>query len=203
MAKRFLQYYENTAQIVWNQFMEATWNYVTNITKKNQEEMVCVVPLPLQPLLPLLVSAVSRVGGIHTFCPLSRAQGIRENPEYMSKQAASSVPLGGTQHSLGKNLLLLSPCKYHLLAFRDPGSLSSPSQQIFNNSEPLKWAFRRGWGAVALALNGGPLLPPPTSYGKYGDPPSSCTRMRRSPSTRCTLAPGYACLRTPGSRTRL
>nr|XP_019588384.1 PREDICTED: angiotensin-converting enzyme-like [Rhinolophus sinicus] len=40
MAKRFLQYYDNTAQIVWNQFMEATWNYVTNITKKNQEEML-------------------------------------------------------------------------------------------------------------------------------------------------------------------
>lgn len=80
-----------------------------------------------QPLLPLLVSAVLRVGGIHTFCPLSRARGKRETPEYLSKQAASSLPLGGTQHSLGKNLLLLSPCKYHLLAFRDPGSLLSPS----------------------------------------------------------------------------
>lgn len=40
VAKAFLQFYEHTAQIVWNQFMEATWNYVTNITKKNREEMV-------------------------------------------------------------------------------------------------------------------------------------------------------------------
>ncbi|VFV22246.1 angiotensin-converting enzyme-like [Lynx pardinus] len=40
MAKMFLQFYEHTTQIVWNQFMEATWNYVTNITKKNQEEML-------------------------------------------------------------------------------------------------------------------------------------------------------------------
>lgn len=54
MAKTFLQFYENTAEIVWNEFMEATWNYVTNITKKNQEEMVCVVPLPLSPFSPCL-----------------------------------------------------------------------------------------------------------------------------------------------------
>uniref|UniRef100_A0ABI7ZDM5 Angiotensin-converting enzyme n=1 Tax=Felis catus TaxID=9685 RepID=A0ABI7ZDM5_FELCA len=40
MAKMFLQFYEHTAQVVWNQFMEATWNYVTNITKKNREEML-------------------------------------------------------------------------------------------------------------------------------------------------------------------
>lgn len=40
VAKMFLQFYEHTAQVVWNQFMEATWNYVTNITKKNREEMV-------------------------------------------------------------------------------------------------------------------------------------------------------------------
>ncbi|XP_030892312.1 angiotensin-converting enzyme-like protein Ace3 [Leptonychotes weddellii] len=40
VAKAFLQFYEHTAHIVWNQFMEATWNYVTNITKKNREEML-------------------------------------------------------------------------------------------------------------------------------------------------------------------
>ncbi|XP_068833594.1 angiotensin-converting enzyme-like protein Ace3 [Capricornis sumatraensis] len=40
MAKAFLQFYDRTAQVVWNQFMEAAWNYVTNITKKNQEEML-------------------------------------------------------------------------------------------------------------------------------------------------------------------
>ncbi|EPY86413.1 angiotensin-converting enzyme [Camelus ferus] len=40
VAKTFLQFYEHTAQVVWNQFMEATWNYVTNITKKNREEML-------------------------------------------------------------------------------------------------------------------------------------------------------------------
>ncbi|CAI9163571.1 unnamed protein product [Rangifer tarandus platyrhynchus] len=40
MAKAFLQFYERTAQVVWNRFMEAAWNYVTNITKKNQEEML-------------------------------------------------------------------------------------------------------------------------------------------------------------------
>ncbi|KAG5203040.1 angiotensin-converting enzyme-like protein Ace3 isoform X1 [Ovis aries] len=40
VAKAFLQFYDRTAQVVWNQFMEAAWNYVTNITKKNQEEML-------------------------------------------------------------------------------------------------------------------------------------------------------------------
>ncbi|XP_012588563.1 PREDICTED: angiotensin-converting enzyme-like isoform X2 [Condylura cristata] len=40
MAMSFLEFYEITARIVWNQLMEATWNYVTNITKKNQEEML-------------------------------------------------------------------------------------------------------------------------------------------------------------------
>ncbi|XP_055435571.1 angiotensin-converting enzyme-like protein Ace3 [Bubalus kerabau] len=40
MAKAFLQFYDRTAQVVWNQFMVAAWNYVTNITKKNQEEML-------------------------------------------------------------------------------------------------------------------------------------------------------------------
>ncbi|KAF4012729.1 hypothetical protein G4228_002986 [Cervus hanglu yarkandensis] len=40
VAKAFLQFYERTAQVVWNRFMEAAWNYVTNITKKNQEEML-------------------------------------------------------------------------------------------------------------------------------------------------------------------
>nr|KAF6454436.1 hypothetical protein HJG63_000150 [Rousettus aegyptiacus] len=40
VAKEFLQFYEHTAQVVWNQFMEATWNYVTNITKKNRNEML-------------------------------------------------------------------------------------------------------------------------------------------------------------------
>ncbi|XP_045746145.2 angiotensin-converting enzyme-like protein Ace3 [Mirounga angustirostris] len=40
VAKAFLQFYEHTAHVVWNQFMEATWNYVTNITKKNREEML-------------------------------------------------------------------------------------------------------------------------------------------------------------------
>uniref|UniRef100_A0A4W2I3G6 Angiotensin-converting enzyme n=1 Tax=Bos indicus x Bos taurus TaxID=30522 RepID=A0A4W2I3G6_BOBOX len=39
VAKAFLEFYERTAQVVWNQFMAAAWNYVTNITKKNQEEM--------------------------------------------------------------------------------------------------------------------------------------------------------------------
>ncbi|XP_007958103.1 angiotensin-converting enzyme-like protein Ace3 [Orycteropus afer afer] len=39
-AKAFLQSYEQTTQVVWNKFMEATWNYVTNITKKNREEML-------------------------------------------------------------------------------------------------------------------------------------------------------------------
>uniref|UniRef100_A0A7N5K688 Angiotensin-converting enzyme n=1 Tax=Ailuropoda melanoleuca TaxID=9646 RepID=A0A7N5K688_AILME len=40
VAKAFLQFYEHTAQVVWNQFMDATWNYVTNITNKNREEML-------------------------------------------------------------------------------------------------------------------------------------------------------------------
>ncbi|XP_077019647.1 angiotensin-converting enzyme isoform X3 [Tamandua tetradactyla] len=40
VAKAFLKYYDQTAQLVWNQFMEATWNYVTNITRKNREQML-------------------------------------------------------------------------------------------------------------------------------------------------------------------
>ncbi|XP_037350441.1 angiotensin-converting enzyme-like protein Ace3 [Talpa occidentalis] len=40
MATSFLEFYEVTAQMVWNELMEATWNYVTNITKKNREEML-------------------------------------------------------------------------------------------------------------------------------------------------------------------
>ncbi|XP_025746074.1 LOW QUALITY PROTEIN: angiotensin-converting enzyme-like protein Ace3 [Callorhinus ursinus] len=40
VAKAFLQFYEHTTQVVWNEFMEATWNYATNITKKNREEML-------------------------------------------------------------------------------------------------------------------------------------------------------------------
>ncbi|XP_011366886.1 angiotensin-converting enzyme-like protein Ace3 [Pteropus vampyrus] len=40
VAKELLQFYEHTAQIVWNRFTEATWNYVTNITKKNRRDML-------------------------------------------------------------------------------------------------------------------------------------------------------------------
>ncbi|KAM6174547.1 angiotensin-converting enzyme [Erethizon dorsatum] len=39
-AKLFLQFYDQTANTVLKQFMEATWNYVTNITKPNREEML-------------------------------------------------------------------------------------------------------------------------------------------------------------------
>uniref|UniRef100_A0A8C9GPX8 Angiotensin-converting enzyme n=1 Tax=Piliocolobus tephrosceles TaxID=591936 RepID=A0A8C9GPX8_9PRIM len=39
-AKIFLQFYDQTAKVVLNQFMETTRNYVTNITRKNQEEML-------------------------------------------------------------------------------------------------------------------------------------------------------------------
>ncbi|XP_028721157.1 angiotensin-converting enzyme-like protein Ace3 [Peromyscus leucopus] len=39
-AKMFLQFYEQTAQVVLSEFMEATWNYVTNITRQNRENML-------------------------------------------------------------------------------------------------------------------------------------------------------------------
>ncbi|XP_006146875.1 angiotensin-converting enzyme-like protein Ace3 [Tupaia chinensis] len=39
-ARKFLAFYEQTAQLVLNQFVEATWNYVTNITRTNQENML-------------------------------------------------------------------------------------------------------------------------------------------------------------------
>ncbi|CAH6776291.1 angiotensin-converting enzyme-like protein Ace3 [Phodopus roborovskii] len=39
-AKMFLKFYEQTAQVVLNEFMEATWNYVTNITKRNRQTML-------------------------------------------------------------------------------------------------------------------------------------------------------------------
>lgn len=129
MAKAFLQFYEHTAQVVWNQFMEATWNYVTNITKKNREEMVWY-HLNFSPFSPC--SSQGSGGGWEEMgepylLPLSRARGRRESPKYMSKQAASSGPLAGPRSGLGKNLLFLSPCKYYLLAFKDPGSFPSPS----------------------------------------------------------------------------
>ncbi|XP_031209745.1 angiotensin-converting enzyme-like protein Ace3 isoform X2 [Mastomys coucha] len=38
-AEIFLQSYEQMAQVVLNELMEATWNYVTNITKQNKENM--------------------------------------------------------------------------------------------------------------------------------------------------------------------
>lgn len=120
VAKELLQFYEHTAQIVWNRFTEATWNYVTNITKKNRKEMVWY-HFRSNPFSP----EKSR-GLWNPLHPLSRARGKREAQKYVLKQATSSVPLGGTKGSLGKNLLMLSPYKYHLLAFRDPGSLLSP-----------------------------------------------------------------------------
>ncbi|XP_005402269.1 PREDICTED: angiotensin-converting enzyme-like isoform X2 [Chinchilla lanigera] len=39
-AKLFLQFYDQTASNVLKQFIEATWNYVTNITKPNQQAML-------------------------------------------------------------------------------------------------------------------------------------------------------------------
>jgi hypothetical protein len=75
-AKLFLQFYEQTAQVELNQFMETTWNYVTNITKPNQEKMVWY-HLPPQSLFPLLFLVVMGVGD-PTSCPLSRARGKRE-----------------------------------------------------------------------------------------------------------------------------
>lgn len=50
-AKMFLQFYEQTAQVVLSEFMEATWNYVTNITRQNRENMVWY-HFPLDPPSP-------------------------------------------------------------------------------------------------------------------------------------------------------
>lgn len=49
--RSLLQFYELTAQTVWNQFMEATWNYVANITQKSREQVVwCHLhPSPFSP----------------------------------------------------------------------------------------------------------------------------------------------------------
>ena len=69
--------------------------------------------------LALLRGLGGGLGGNHTFCPLSRAKGKREAPKYMSKQTVSSGPFGSPKRSLGKSLLFLSPCRYHLLAFKD------------------------------------------------------------------------------------
>lgn len=108
MAKMFLQFYEHTAQVVWNQFMEATWNYVTNITKKNREEMVWY-RLNCSPSFPC--SSQGSRGGWenHTFCPLSRARKKRESLKYTSKQAASSGPLGSPQKLSGQESLVSFP----------------------------------------------------------------------------------------------
>ena len=77
MAKAFLQFYDRTAQVVWNQFMAAAWNYVTNITKKNQEEMVWhhFRPCPSS-LCSSQESQCRGAGGPrnHTFCHSSRAR---------------------------------------------------------------------------------------------------------------------------------
>lgn len=79
MAQSLLEIHERTAQMVWNQFTEAAWNYVTNITNKNLEEMVWYrshsSPFSLAHLWGL------RGWGSHTFCPLSRARGKEGNPK--------------------------------------------------------------------------------------------------------------------------
>ena len=77
LGTRRVQFYDRTAQVVWNQFMVAAWNYVTNITKKNQEEMVWhhFRPCPSS-LCSSQESQCRGAGGPrnHTFCHSSRAR---------------------------------------------------------------------------------------------------------------------------------
>ncbi|XP_043859220.1 angiotensin-converting enzyme-like protein Ace3 [Dromiciops gliroides] len=39
-ANKFLDDYDKTAQVVWNEYMEALWNYSTNITNHNLQQMM-------------------------------------------------------------------------------------------------------------------------------------------------------------------
>lgn len=103
MAQSLLEFHERTAQIVWNQFAEATWNYVTNITNKNLEEMVWY-RFHSSPY-PSLVSGLSGGGDPTLSVPCPQLEEKRDTPKFMSKQVASSVPLGGATRSPGQTLL--------------------------------------------------------------------------------------------------
>lgn len=84
-------------------------------------------PLPPWPLLPSLFSVSQGGWGKHTSFPLSRAEGRRDAPKHMSKQAASSRPPGSP---LGKKPLLLHLINFISLLLGTSLALS-PSQQIF------------------------------------------------------------------------
>lgn len=43
-AKEFLSEYNSTAEVVWNAYTEASWEYNTNITDHNKEVMVWKQP---------------------------------------------------------------------------------------------------------------------------------------------------------------
>lgn len=43
-AKEFLSEYNSTAEVVWNAYTEASWDYNTNITDHNREVMVWKQP---------------------------------------------------------------------------------------------------------------------------------------------------------------
>lgn len=128
MAKAFLQFYEHTAQAVWNQFMEATWNYVTNITKKNQEEMVWY---HLNPSSSFPCSSQGSwgegEGKPHLLSPVQswRKEGI---PKVYVKAGCKHWANWWPKKALWARISCFFPsCKYHLLAFKDPGSFLSPS----------------------------------------------------------------------------
>lgn len=199
IAKMFLQFYEHTAQVVWNRFMEATWDYATNTTKKNQEHMVWyhLHPSAFSPALPGSLGGM----GNHTFCLCPELEE-RGKPHSTCQSALQALGLLAALSVLWARISCFFPLikKYHLLTFWDLDSLPSPSWQIFNDAESIKWAWG-GVRAVAQEFSVEPLLPPPNSHGKRGASPS-CTRTWKSPSTRCTLAARPACLRSPGSRTR-
>lgn len=89
-----LQFYEQTARVVLNELMEATWSYVTNITKRNQENMVWYHFPQGLPSHSLLFLGILEVGD-HSSCPVFRVYGKKDTPKHTSKWAASSRALSG------------------------------------------------------------------------------------------------------------
>lgn len=88
-AKMFLQFYEQTARVVLNELMEATWNYVTNITKQNQENMVWY-HFPQGPPSPSLFFLGILEVGDHSSCPISRMYGKKDTPKTYVKVGCKS-----------------------------------------------------------------------------------------------------------------
>lgn len=141
VAKAFLQFYERTAQVVWNQFMEATWNYVTNITNKNREEMVWDHFHP-GPFSPRSSQGPRGLGEAHLLPPVQS----RRKEGRPKAHVKAGCKLQASREPSGQEALASSPHKFHLLAFRDQPCPFSLSANFQGFKITLKVGFGRRWG---------------------------------------------------------